>query len=130
MIARLMLWDSIGASRVPLDVFSFGLAPASPPGLSFTLCALAGTEPAAKPRSRVRAPNQGDKCGVSRSVTTRPNVGHTLLEVPNDAGLGLRWRAPHPRPFYDTQRPPGIQSRAACAMNCRLSGSVHQLCEE
>ena len=46
------------------------------------------------------------------------------LEVPNDAGLGLRWRAPHPRPFYDTQMPPGIQSRAACAMNCRLSGSV------
>jgi hypothetical protein len=23
------------------------------------------------------------------------------------------------RPFYDTQRPPGSENRAACAMNCR-----------
>src|SRR5262245_50763642 len=35
MIARLTLWDTVGASRVPLDAYSFGLAPASPPGLSF-----------------------------------------------------------------------------------------------
>src|SRR5215471_19848020 len=64
------------------------------------------------------------------SSTHLVSCRQTILEVPNDAGLGLRWRAPHARPFYDTQRPPGIQSRAACAMNCRLSGSVHQLCEE
>src|SRR5262245_63556202 len=125
MIARLMLWDSIGASRVPLDVFSFGLAPASPPGLSFTLCALAGTEPAAKPLSRVRAPNQGDKCGVSRSVTTRPNVGHTLLEVPNDAGLGLRWRAPHPRPFHGLPRPACFYSLAVAGTEPAANRTAH-----
>jgi hypothetical protein len=33
-LAWFVPWDSIGASRVPLDVFSFGLAPARP-GLSF-----------------------------------------------------------------------------------------------
>jgi hypothetical protein len=48
----------MGAFRVPLDVFFFGLAPASPPGLSLTLCASAGTEP-------------GNKCGVGQLVMTR-----------------------------------------------------------
>src|SRR5262245_21000302 len=35
MIARLTLWDSIGA--FPLEGFSFGLARASPPGLSLSI---------------------------------------------------------------------------------------------
>ena len=37
MIARLILWNSIGASRNPLDIFSFGLSPGlTAPGLSFS----------------------------------------------------------------------------------------------
>src|SRR6516225_5582687 len=49
MIARLTLWDSIGASRDPLDVFPVRLAPASPPGLSFYALCIGGHRTGGKP---------------------------------------------------------------------------------
>jgi len=67
MIARLTLWDSIGASRDPLDVFPVRLAPASPPGLSLIPCASAGAEP-------------GGKCGVGQLATV-PSAAAVLWQV-------------------------------------------------
>src|SRR5262245_62707763 len=54
MIARLMLWDSIGASRDIKDFVpgrSSDFEPKAPaPGLSFALCVSTGTEPGGRPR--------------------------------------------------------------------------------
>jgi hypothetical protein len=94
MIARLMLWDSIGASRYPSGRFL--LAPASPLGLSFPLCISAGPEP-------------GGKCGVGQVVTTRParpRCGH----VP-PAGLTQPRRAGC---YCCPGRHPGLPLRSLC----------------
>jgi len=57
-LARLVPWDSLGASR-RLDVpYLVTKAPGAAPGLSFTLCVSAGTE-------------LGGKCGVGQLAMTR-----------------------------------------------------------
>jgi hypothetical protein len=109
MIARLTLWDSIGASRDPLDVFPVRLAPASPPGLSFTLCLSAGTE-------------SGGKCGVGRLATRRrllvPCDKSPARRVPVAAGAITF--AVQPMPIRRQYRRPNPDRRRALEL---LAGS-------
>jgi hypothetical protein len=73
MIARLTLWDSIGASRDPLDVFPVRLAPASPPGLSFYALSIGGH----RTRRQVRRWSIGhDAPARPRSDKSRPVASH------------------------------------------------------
>ena len=82
MMARLILWNSIGASRDPLDVFSFGLSPGLTTGAFFFLFVYR------------RVPNEAASAALGQSVMTHPLPGGRASLGPSCPGPAGRRALP------------------------------------